>query len=120
MDRTRSGRRRFLKAGAAFAAFAGLAAAGRPASGQGPQPGASGAGLDARHGSLNLATEPRAYGHPSRFARILRKPVPALPSSELHGDLRGTEARSPIGELTGEITPSALHYVESHGNVPPE
>ena len=39
---------------------------------------------------------------------------------DLHGDPNGLDARTPLGELTGTITPSALHYVSSHGNDPPD
>ena len=39
---------------------------------------------------------------------------------DLHGDPNGLDAWTPLGALTGSITPAALHYVSSHGNGPPD
>jgi sulfane dehydrogenase subunit SoxC len=43
-----------------------------------------------------------------------------IPSADLHEEPLGVDAWSPIGELAGTITPSPLHYVSSHGSVPPD
>jgi sulfane dehydrogenase subunit SoxC len=61
-----------------------------------------------------------AFGEPSRFANISRKPATMLRNLDLHGEPKGIEALTPLGELTGTITPSGLHYVSSHGNLPPD
>src|SRR5258706_12581615 len=96
MDK-RAARRRFLKEGAAFA---GLALTATSASGQDHDHGAP---ATARHG--DLASDPIAYGQPSRFVKIARIPMPTLYIGQnLHGYPNGLGARTPVPELTGSIT----------------
>lgn len=53
----------------------------------------------------------RAYGLRSRFETIVRKLLPVrYPSS--------TGSFTPLGDLSGIITPAALHYERHHGGVP--
>lgn len=99
-------RRRFLKEGAAFA---GLAVGARSVSGQ-----TLGSG-PAHDQGMALA-----FGERSRFAKLLRIPNTVIGAMGLHGDEHGLGARTPLSALTGTITPSALHYVSSHGNAPPD
>ena len=88
------GRRRFLKEGAAIAGL--TAGAIRSASGQG----------------LTLVSEAhpkdsRAYGERSRFVNSVRT-------------LDRTGQVTPLQDLMGIITPSALHFVQSRGYDPPD
>jgi sulfane dehydrogenase subunit SoxC len=112
MDRTRATRRRFLRQGAALA---GLSLAAKSVSAQSHD-----------HGPVipvnpeQAATHPMAYGEPSRFANVVRRPVSMVGHKDLHNDLEGMEAWAPLSELSGSITPSGLHYVSSHGNAPPD
>ena len=107
MNPKRATRRRFLTEGAALA---GLAVGARSASGQ----TLGSAGPD------TPATDPMAYGEPSRFVTAVRTPMTMIGHMDLHGDPNGLDAWTPLGALTGSITPSALHYVSSHGNGPPD
>ena len=107
MNPKRATRRRFLTEGAALA---GLAVGARSASGQ--TLGSAGPGTP--------ATDPMAYGEPSRFVTAVRTPMTMIGHMDLHGDPNGLDAWTPLGALTGSITPSALHYVSSHGNGPPD
>jgi sulfane dehydrogenase subunit SoxC len=61
-----------------------------------------------------------AYGERSRFVQTVRTPMTMIGHIDLHGNPDGLDARTPLSELTGTITPSALHYVSSHGNNPPD
>ena len=101
-------RRRFLQEGAVFAG--GLAVGAKVVSGQSlgsPRPGGT-------------ASHPMAYGERSGFIQTVRTPMTMIGHVDLHGDPNGLDARTPLAELTGTITPSALHYVSSHGNNPPD
>lgn len=88
------GRRGFLKHGAALAGLAvgaGTGASGSPVSQDPP------ADLRRR----------RAYGERSPFETVVRQPTSFA------------ESHTPLQEQMGIITPSALHYVVSHGYDPP-
>jgi sulfane dehydrogenase subunit SoxC len=96
MSSNKRDRRRFLKESAALAGLA--LGAVRSASGQAP---ATGGNMPAeRAGGF------RAYGERSRFEKALRTMPPETPGF------------TPLQDLVGIITPSALHYVNSHYNVP--
>ena len=88
------GRRGFLKEGAAIAGL--TAGAIRSASGQGQtlRPEAQ-------------PKDPREYGERSRLVNSIRK-------------LDRTGQDTPLQDLMGIITPSALHFVQSRGYDPPE
>jgi sulfane dehydrogenase subunit SoxC len=101
-------RRRFLERGLALA---GLSATAGSLNGQAP-----GSGSDAKPVQDMTLT----YGERSRHANVLRQLNTEIPHTALHGDSHGLGARTPWSALTGTITPSALHYVSSHGNYPPD
>ena len=107
MDTKRAARRRFLKEGVALA---GLAVGARSASGQ----TLGSAGPD------TLAAHPMAYGERSHFVNVVRTPITQIAHQDLHGNPNGLDTRTPLGALTGSITPAALHFVSSHGNAPPD
>lgn len=111
MNTKQATRRQLLKGGAAMAGLA--VAGGRAVSGQ-TRDSIWSAGAD------TPATHPVAYGEPARFARILRTPMTQVGAAPLHGNPAGLDALTPLGDLKGTITPSALHYVSSHGNLPPD
>ena len=103
MDLKPSGRRRFLKEGAALA---GLAVGIRSASGQEPE-------------RFRLARPPRRpnelydYGVRSRFVTSVRK-------NGSGGDMRPGGFRTPLQDSVGIITPSSLHFVVNHDYDPPD
>jgi sulfane dehydrogenase subunit SoxC len=66
-----------------------------------------------------LATDPLAYGTRSRFEEIVRTPM-SMGAPIVTGEHMGLSAMGPMSQLTGSITPSALHYVSSHGSPPPD
>ncbi|MXY60118.1 MAG: molybdopterin-dependent oxidoreductase, partial [Chloroflexi bacterium] len=112
MAARRASRRHFIKEGAVFAGglAGGMAIGANAASGQGlgaPRPG-------------GVVDHPMAYGERSRFVQTVRTPMTMIGHIDLHGHPDGLDARTPLSELTGTITPSALHYVSSHGNNPPD
>ena len=112
MAAKRASRRKFIKEGAVFAGglAGGMAIGANSASGQGlgaPRPG-------------GVVGHPMAYGERSRFVQTVRTPMTMIGHIDLHGNPDGLDARTPLSELTGTITPSALHYVSSHGNNPPD
>jgi sulfane dehydrogenase subunit SoxC len=103
-----SGRRRFLKDGAALAALA--VGGARLANGQAA---ASGPG-DARPKDLH------AYGERSRFEKSGR-----IGNNDQYGkDPKPGEyywgPRTPLQDSMGIITPASLHYILSHSNEPPD
>ncbi len=97
------GRRRFLKNGAALA---GLAVGGiRPASGE-------------TTGSDKPESRPKdlhEYGERSRFETAVRTPSEAKPYS-----FYVKQRLTPLQDSVGIITPSALHFFNSHGYEPPD
>ncbi len=60
------------------------------------------------------------YGDRSRFERTVRSRLGNKVNMNMHGDPNGYDALSPIGEQVGIITPSAVHFISSHGNAPPD
>jgi len=112
-----SDRRRFILKGGALVGAAlaspGAAVLGSPAAGVAAAPLA--AQGDGNADDLN-ATEAVLYGRRSRFANILRKlegstspeGSPARPSPYRQA------SKTPLGDLTGIITPSSLHYTTQH------
>jgi sulfane dehydrogenase subunit SoxC len=97
MHSKRFGRRRFLKEGAAIAGL--TAAAIGSASGQGQTLGSATAEAPPK--------DSRAYGERSRFLNSVRT-------------LDRTGQVTPLQDLMGIITPSALHFVQSRGYDPPD
>jgi len=98
----RAGRRRFLTESAALI---GLAAGTKSLSAQNPEaPG----------------KDMMPYGERSRFERTARIRLGNKVNMSMHGDPNGYDALSPIGEQIGIITPSAVHFISSHGNPPPD
>jgi len=103
MASKRSDRRRFLAGGGA--ALVGFAAGAQPLSAQSPEvPG----------------KEMLPYGERSRFERSTRIRLGNKVNMNMHGEPNGYDALSPIGEQGGIITPSAVHFISSHGNAPPD
>jgi hypothetical protein len=105
---TPASRRRFLKEGVALA---GLSVAAGSMSGQTLTSGSE---------AHPIQDQALAYGERSRYANVLRQLNTEIPHMALHGDSHGLGARTPWSALSGTITPSALHYVSSHGNIPPD
>ena len=105
MPATRADRRRFLKRGVTLA---GLAVGARSVSGQ-------------QVGEGRLPGDPgeiMAYGERSRYVTTKRMTMSQVGHMDMHGDPKGLDATTPIGELSGIITPSDLHYVSQHSNAP--
>ncbi len=100
----KSGRRRFLKKGAAVAGLA--VGALRPASGQ----TGSGMGPDSISAGKHLT-----YGLRSRFDTTQRDYSKGGGTYNMSGS-----AGTPLQDLDGIITPSGLHFVISHGAIPPD
>ena len=96
MNSKRSGRRQFLKDGALLAGLA--VGATRAARGQAPGPATPEA----------PPKDSRAYGERSRFAKLSRAPLEASSSP----------SQTPLQDLEGIITPSALHF-QIGGTFPP-
>lgn len=104
MKAKNSGRRRFLTQSAALAGFA--VGAARPAAAQMFDP------TPLHPDAEDLIT----YGNRSRFVKTLR-----LPEESDHGPFhRLANALTPLQDSVGIITPSSLHFVSSHGYVPPD
>ena len=102
MTSKRAGRREFLAGGATLI---GLAAGARSVSAQNPEvPG----------------KDMMPYGERSRFERTARTRLGNKVNMNMHGDPNGYDALSPIGEQIGIMTPSAVHFISSHGNAPPD
>jgi len=107
MKSKRVARRQLLRGGGA--ALLGLAAGARPASGQVWKSGHSEDGKRLMR-----------YGERSRFVKAERYISDNKVNMEMHGDMNGFDALTPLDEQTGIITPSSLHFVSSHGNAPPD
>lgn len=90
-------RRKFLKDSAALAGLAGLALGGIPA--------AKAQNMGSQYSPERLGGF-RAYGERARFETALRTMPPETPGY------------TPLQDLVGMITPSELHYVNSHYNLP--
>ena len=103
-----SGRRRFLKNGAALAGLA--VGAMQPASGQ-----------DA--GAEKTEAHPKdlhAYGERSRFESSARLGAMGLYDPASSGYHRDFGFRTPTQDSVGIITPASLHFVIAHGYEPPD
>ena len=62
-----------------------------------------------------------AFGVRSRYVGLMRPTMTNIGHNIfLHGEPNGLDAFTPIGDLVGSITPGDLHYVSSHGSVPPD
>jgi sulfane dehydrogenase subunit SoxC len=110
MDARQATRRRFLKEGVTLA---GLAVGARSV---GAHIQGHGAGEPER-----IATHAMAFGERSRFVTIMRPTMTNIGRNMfLHGEPDGLDAFTPLSELVGSITPSDLHYVSSHGSLPPD
>ena len=104
MNTKKSGRRRFLK----DAALAGLAVGGiRSASGQTQEAEKP----EVRTRDLN------AYGERSRFVTTAR-PLAGSDDHEAFG--QNPNLLTPLQDVLGIITPAPLHFVSSHGAIPPD
>ena len=110
MNSKQSGRRRFLKDGAVLAGLAVGAirsASGQAATGTEPQAPSPPVGSEANPRSPaergGIYTEANAYGVRSRFVTSVRK-----------------EARTPLQDVAGFITPAPLHFVVDHGSGSPD
>ncbi|MBI3667679.1 MAG: sulfite dehydrogenase [Acidobacteria bacterium] len=101
-----SNRRRFLKSGATLgAALVEVARAGPAAQSPPGRPAVEPAApADPTKAPGVLA---RPYGERSRFEKVVRTPSP-----------QGTSSGTPLQELQGIITPSALHFERHHAGVP--
>ncbi len=107
MDARRT-RRRFLKAGVTLA---GVAVGARSV----------GARIPGSAEPERLATHAMAFGERSRFVTVKRPTMSNIGQNIfLHGEPDGLDAFTPLRDLVGNITPSDLHYVSSHGSVPPD
>ena len=96
MNSKQSGRRRFLKKGGA--ALVGMAVGGiRPARGQTTEPQIPPEGFS-------------PLGERSRFVKAAR--IPVRP--------RSPHSFTPQQDSVGIITPAALHFMASHGHIPPD
>src|SRR4029078_5552135 len=109
MDRKKPSRRKFIASGAAVAGAA--AGALRPAHAQTPAPAAAAAGAAAAPGKKDIK-EIIAYGERSRFVNSVREAAEGRPSPDAFG--LTFHVVTPLGESTGSITPSSLHYVAAH------
>jgi sulfane dehydrogenase subunit SoxC len=106
MDSKKPSRRKFLASGAVVAGAA--AAAARSASGQVP-------GLvptPTSEAGKKAIKEMIAYGDRSKFVTYVREPADGRPSPDAFG--LTFHVVTPLGESTGSITPSSLHYVAAH------
>src|SRR3990167_8175959 len=110
MNSKQSGRRRFLKDGAVLAGLAVGAirsASGQADTGTEPQAPSPPVGSEANPRSPaergGIYTEANAYGVRSRFVTSVRK-----------------EARTPLQDVAGFITPAPLHFVVDHGSGSPD
>jgi len=108
MNPKESGRRRFLKNGAALAGLA--VGAIQPASGQ-------------SSGSEKTDALPKdlhAYGERSRFENSVRVGAMGLYDPAPPGYHRDFGFRTPTQDSVGIITPASLHFVIAHGYEPPD
>ena len=99
-----SSRRRFLKNGVVFAGMAmGTAEAGRPLPAQGAE-------------KADISPEAQlAYGERSHFEDAVRTPSGTKPFP-----FYVKQRLTPIQDSVGIITPSSLHFFNSHGYMPPD
>lgn len=74
-------------------------------------------GSGAATGSLKDTME---YGERSRFVTSRRARMAMIGNMDMHRDPNGWDARTPLDQMLGILTPASLHYVSSHGNPPPD
>ena len=68
-----------------------------------------------------LATHAMAFGERSRYVTVTRPTMSNIGQNIfLHGEPDGLDAFTPLRDLVGNITPSDLHYLSSHGSLPPD
>src|SRR6202790_2498817 len=108
MNSKETGRRRFLKNGAALAGLA--VGTVRPASGQSVGP----------EKSETAAKDIHAYGERSRFENSARVGAMGLYDPAPPGYHRDFGFRTPTQDSVGIITPASLHFVIAHGYEPPD
>jgi sulfane dehydrogenase subunit SoxC len=102
MNRTGKGRRRFLKNGLAMAGLA----VGSSATAANPAP--------------DRIDELHQYGERSRFVKSLRTGSINNPERRSENEPRIFGLKTPLQDLAGIVTPSSLHFVNSHGFEPPD
>src|SRR5262249_47574054 len=118
MASKRANRRRFLKEGASLA---GLAVGASTASAQGLwTTGGHASGRPGTDLSGMPVKDTMAYGERSRFVTTARTRMSMIGNMDMHRDPNGWDARTPLEQMMGIITPAPLHYVSSHGNPPPD
>ena len=103
-----TGRRSFLKNGAALAGLA--AGMAKTAKGEPPAP----------EGAAAPSTDLHAYGARSRFETAARLGAMGLYDPPPPGYHRDFGWRNPIQDSVGYITPASLHFVIAHGYEPPD
>ncbi len=105
MNSKQSGRRQFLKNGAALA---GLAAGARVP-------------VNAATPATESVEQLHAYGVRSHYETWIRKGKHLWPpEGNVEGAPRDYGFRTPLQHQTGMITPAPLHFTISHGNEPPD
>jgi sulfane dehydrogenase subunit SoxC len=105
MNRRQSGRRRFLKDGAALAGLA-----------LGAAPSVAGQTLTSEMHEAS-PEDLHAYGERSHFETTIRKGKQGLWPA---GGTRDYGFRTPLQNQRGIITPASLHFIISHGYEPPD
>jgi sulfane dehydrogenase subunit SoxC len=115
MSSQQSGRRRFLKEGAAL--IGGLAVGVTPGHSQDNQGLAAKAAAANYRGEVPIAAQWEAYGVPSRFGKSARAAWRLLPLS-VPAPYHQSSLYTPLQNQTGIITPSGLHYAANHDGCP--
>jgi sulfane dehydrogenase subunit SoxC len=106
MNPKQSGRRRFLKNGAALAGLAvGASASALPVTAE---------------PALEHVDELHQYGARSHFVESVRVGSINNPERRLPNEPRDFGLKTPLQDSAGIITPSSLHYIVSHGYEPPD
>jgi len=100
--------------------LAGVAVGAGSASGQGLWSTAVGTSALGTNASGMAAKDTMAYGERSRFVTSMRTRMSMIGNMDMHRDPNGWDARTPLEQMIGIITPAPLHYVSSHGNPPPD
>src|SRR5580765_6710738 len=104
-----SGRRNFLKNGAALAGLA-----------VGALPAAAKAATVPEDNSAAPAKDLHAFGERSHYETSARLGAPGLYDPAPAGYHRDFGWRNPIQDSVGYITPASLHFVIAHGYKPPD
>jgi sulfane dehydrogenase subunit SoxC len=61
-----------------------------------------------------------AYGERSRFVTTTRTTMTMIGNMDMHRGVANWDARAPLAEMIGTITPSSLHFISAHGNTAPD